>query len=163
MTEIDTIPEEDALRRLLVSALDGDASDAQMAQLNELLGKSEQLRHLAATFMLDDFILAKEMRTVEEALAFLTQPLESLSDIRAGATRERRILPADSQSTANQIRRSAWRSFRPVTHTAMWSALRVVNDHGLAVLAAMLLVTAGLGWHYWRMQSQFDRLYSSTS
>ena len=69
--------EDDEVRKILLIALDGDASEEQCARLNELLRDSEPLRRSAAQFLRDDSILTEEIGTLEEALGFLRKSAES--------------------------------------------------------------------------------------
>ena len=52
---------EEKLRKLLVSAIDGEASDAELLRLNESLRTDENLRESAARFLCDDAFLGEEI------------------------------------------------------------------------------------------------------
>jgi hypothetical protein len=157
MTERDISHEEQVLRGLLVNALDGAASAEQIVQLNELLSENEQLRHSTARFLLDDSILAEEIGTIEQAIAFFTRSAEGASGSEVVTTREPVSCP---KPVADQVRSPARSSTLPTIWTGILSSLRAVNNHGLAVLAAGLLIAIGFGWHYWSMLSKFDSLYA---
>ncbi len=148
--------EDDEIRRLLVVALDGDASDEQCARLNELLRGSEHLRRAAAQFLRDDSILTEEIGTLEEALAFLRQSSESESNATATAEDAGRFAASSPPWTAPPLASSP--------KLAIWKRLRraadYVNSHGMAVAAAALLLGIGFAWHYVAMMERFERLYS---
>jgi hypothetical protein len=150
--------DDEGLRELLVGALDGDVSDAQLAQLNELLRINEALRRSAARFLCDDSFLAEEIGTIEEAISFLKQPVDSFSG--SGEVTESDVGATQSQPLVELSRRAARPSFlAPVRRGARWT-YRFVNNHGLAVAAAASVIAVILGWQYWTMLTKFDRLYS---
>jgi hypothetical protein len=149
--------EDDEIRQLLMTGLDGDTSDEQRARLNDLLRGSEQLRQSAARFLRDDSILTEEIGTLEKALSFLQQSSEPAAT--AGADQ---LLPALAR----------WdRANRPLTSTIsanpLWRTMRraadYVNGHGLAVAAAAAIVSIGLIWQYGTMMAKLDRLYTLTA
>ena len=72
----DSTIDERGLKVLLLSALDGDASDAEIEWLNDVLRRNEELRRSAARFLCDDAFLAEEIGTIEQAVAFLKLPME---------------------------------------------------------------------------------------
>lgn len=160
MTQKDTSRQEDVLGWLLVTALDGQATPAQIEQLNDLLRTDEQSIRSAALFLVDDVLLAEEIGTIEEAIVFLTHPFddpaaEVPSPAGAGtAVRARNAL--SGHRTPSSAKRSLVISIRD----RMRSAIHAVNHHGLAVLAATLFIGLAFGWHYWSMMSKFDRLYT---
>jgi hypothetical protein len=149
----DRLENEDGLRELLVSALDGAASGADVQQLNELLRTDESLRRSAARFLFDDSYLAEEIGTIEQAISFLKQPLGPLSETDGDVG----AIPSE---LAEPSRRPARLSLLSTAGNGARWTFRFINNHGLAVAAAASLIAATLGWHYWTMLTKFDRLYS---
>ena len=151
--------EDDEVRQLLMTALDGEMSDGERTRLNDLLRGSEQLRQSAARFLRDDSILTEEIGALEKALSFLQQSSEPAA---AGADTDR-ILPAlapwDREnrplSVTNSSANPLWRTVR--------RAADYVNGHGLAVAAAAAIVSVGLIWQYTTMMAKLDRLYALTA
>lgn len=153
--------DDEALRKLLVTALDGDADGAQIARLNDTLHDNEHLRRSAARFLCDDAYLAEEIGTIEQAIAFLKQP--PLAKSSTGGT-------ADGSASIDALRAASAKETLPpgagppyilrLVRTGVRATLGFINHHGLAVAATMLVVAAGFGWHYWTMMTKFDRLYS---
>jgi hypothetical protein len=151
--------DDDDLRKLLLSALDGDADDAEIARLNETLRNNVASRRSAARFLCDDSFLAEEIGTIEQAVAFLKRPLESPAENDGVAGIDTNYQPSSTEPTIIGSP-TARASFSPKLRWGLRSSLQLVNNHGLAVAAAALFVAAVLGWHYWTMMSKFDRLYS---
>jgi hypothetical protein len=152
-----TVAHENELRRLLLAALDGDATDDQTARLNELLRGDEGARRSAARFLRDDSILSEEIGTLEQALAFLQ---------KAGVTLPAEPPPGDwgdlpvalgelrgadvAEASAAGPRRTIASRFR--------DAAAYINDHGLAVAVAASLLAVGFIWHYAMVMDEFNRL-----
>jgi hypothetical protein len=151
-------PDDDGLRELLISALDGDASDAEIVQLNELLRSGENMRRSAARFLCDDSFLAEEVGTIEQAIGFLKQSAELPSENGDSRDGERIIVPYSPMSVESRPRRS--QPYMSLARNGVRSALQFINHHGLAVTAAAIILAIGIGWHYSTMMAKFDRLYS---
>jgi len=74
-------PELDAeLKRLLVAAAFADASEAEIARLNDLLLRHEQLRHTAARFFEEEAVLRREFALLDRVVQFHT-PFESSGEV----------------------------------------------------------------------------------
>ena len=149
---------ESELRRLLLVALDGDATDQQLAQLNDLLLADEAARRSASRFLQDDSILREEIGTLETALSFLQQAGKASKSTDAEAAADE--LPP----IVDYFQRSAVpdESSRSTTGAIRGKALRVaefVNAHGLAVAVAALVLFAAFAWQYNSLLSRFDDLY----
>lgn len=158
-----TVAHDDELRRLLLSALDGDATDEQTARLNELLRGDEAARRSAGQFLRDDSILCEEIGTLEQALAFLQQAGVSLPPTgeASGSWSE---LPAAlgelcSEVGAGASSRAPDRSMR----AKLRDAAAFINDHGLAVAVAASLLAVGFLWHYATVMGEFNRLQTLTA
>lgn len=158
----DSLKEEE-LRTLLVRAMDGDASDAELLQLNEMLRDQEDLRRVAARFLCDDAFLAEEIGTIEEAVLFLKQPFScSAAGVASsnghGAFAE--YEPNVATPRQDLVQPAGKISIFAAGRKQVRSAFQAVNSHGLAVTAAAILLAVGFGWHYLTMMAKFDRLYS---
>jgi hypothetical protein len=155
--------QEDEVRELLMVALDGDLSDEQRAQLDELLRGSEALRRTAARFLWDDSILTEEIGTLSEALDFLQQPQEQ--------TPSGEVIPTvDSIGAASSPRFEAleqWAGGGSTPAVAPIGKIRVaidyINHHGLVVALAASVAAIGFLWQYSSMMAKLDRLYSLTA
>ncbi|MGD9634378.1 MAG: FecR domain-containing protein [Pirellulales bacterium] len=172
MNESDKLQTETAIRELIVSALDGDASEAQLVQLNEALRSDESLRRSARRFLYDDALLAEEIGTLDEAISILKQSAEAPTDIvlPSGERSLSQLHPSVAypstahQSAALQLKESTARNgLISLVRGGMHSALEFVNRHGLAVAAMATFVVAGIAWHHISLMVEFDRLYSLTS
>lgn len=137
-------------------ALDGDASEEQLASLNTMLRDNGELRQSAARFLSDDSILTEEIGTLEEALAFLRQSADVSARTLSGACETPPAVPARRdwrEATSEALApRSGW-------GRALHGAADYVNAHGLFVAAAAVLCLAAFAWHYATMMTKFDRLY----
>lgn len=162
MNESDTLHREEVLRELLVSALDGDASETELLQLNKALLGDESLRRSARRFLFDDALLAEEVGTLDEAINILKH-----SAVPLGASNfpdgEHSDSPPCSSATAETDRRPVSYELVTLARNSVRTALRTINHHGLAVAAAAIFVVAGIGWHHVTLIAQFDRLYSLTT
>jgi hypothetical protein len=143
-----TVAHEDELRRLLLAALDGDASNEQLARLNDLLRGDEGTRRSAAQFLRDDSFLSEEIGTLEKALAFLQQAGVTLPPIEDAAS-PLGVLPAtlgefpsaaDSAAAADAPSGSI--------RTTLRHAAEFINSHGLAVAVAASLLAVAFFWQY---------------
>jgi hypothetical protein len=158
-----TVAHEDELRRLLLVALDGDATDEQTARLNELLRGDGTVRRSAAQFLRDDSILSEEIGTLEQALTFLQQAGVTLplTDGTGGSWSE---LPA----TLGELRGEAGaEALPPDSRRTMRAKLRdaaeFINEHGLAVAVAASLLAVAFFWHYATVMDEFNRLQTLTA
>jgi hypothetical protein len=151
---------DDEVRKLLLDALDGDATEEQLASLNTMLRESEALRQSAARFLSDDSILAEEIGTLEEALAFLRQSADVSGRSLGSARDERLAVPARHdwrEATAEPLApRSRW-------GRALHAAADYVNAHGLFVAAAAALCLAAFASDYLNMMKESDRLHELTA
>lgn len=159
-----TVAHEDELRRLLLDALDGDATDGQTARLNELLRGDEGARRSAAQFLRDDSILSEEIGTLGQALAFLqkagvtvpsdsSRPFGGWGNLPAALGEIRDADAAEEPSGGR--RRTISARCRDIA--------AAINDHGLAVAVAASLVAVGFVWHYVTVMGEFHRLQSLTA
>jgi anti-sigma factor RsiW len=150
------VPDEDELRRLLLAALDGDASDEQTARLNELLRTDVTIRRSAAQFLRDDSILSEEIGTLEKALAFLQQAGVALPST-GDAARDLGILPA----TLGEFRaptKLGPPSMRSSLRARVSQTAGFLNSHGLAITAAAALMAVGMFWYFSGIMSELNRL-----
>ena len=162
MNESDKFRDEEALRELIVSALDGDASEAQLLRLNEALCGDESLRRSARRFLFDDALLAEEIGTLDEAINILKHSAEPLGE--SNFPQDEQSCPQPHPSAiAESSGRSANFGVVSLARNGVRSALRFVNRHGLAVAAMAAFVMAGIGWHHLTLLAKFERLYSLTS
>ncbi len=72
------------LSQLLAAAALGDASDAQIARLNDLLLQDESLRHQAARFFEEEAVLRREFQVLDRVVEYHT-PLREASKVVASA------------------------------------------------------------------------------
>lgn len=167
MNESDKLQTEEALRELIVSALDGDASAAQLTQLNEALRSDEALLRSARRFLYDDALLAEEIGTLDEAISILRQSAEVQADdsllARDESLPQLRPSIAHPSSAAQSGKERSGRGWVSLARGGVRSALEFVNRHGLAVAAMAAFVIAGIVWHHVSLMVAFDRLYTLTS
>ncbi len=150
---------DERMKSLLLSAMDGNASEIQLEQLNEMLRGSEERCRSAARFLCDGSYLSDVIKNIDESHALQqglqTYGLEILATKQLPRKDGLRLPPARSaQAGANSplLERDAKNRVR--------SALQFVNHHGLlvAVAAAALLVV--FGWQYVSMRSNLERLHT---
>lgn len=160
MNENDALHDEEALRGLLVSALDGDASEAELRQLNDALRSDESLRRSVSHFLCDDALLAEEIGTLEEAMSVLRQSAQAASCGSGLPDVELPLVPIELPASAESRGPRSMSGFISAARSGWQGAVRFIDHHGLAVAAAALIVLAGIGWHHMTMLAKFDRLYS---
>jgi hypothetical protein len=148
---------EEEIRGLLVSALDGHASDAELQQLNEALRGDESLRRSTQRFLMDDALLAEEIGTLDEAIHILRHSAESLSAEPNLATRAKPTRQSPSFGSAHGA------GLLTLAQNSAQATLKFINHHGLAVAVMAMFVLAGIAWNHVRLMTEFDRLYSLTT
>lgn len=152
--------DQEALRAWLVSALDGDASDAELQQLNDALRGDETLRRSVTHFLCDDAMLTEEVGTLEEALGVLRRSAHAAS-CEGGLIDDQLPLVPHPMTLASETSGdgTASRSLSAV-RGAVQQVIHFIDQHGVAVAAAALIVLAGVSWQYLTMLAKFDRLYA---
>lgn len=167
MNESDQLHTEEAIRELIVSALDGDASQAELARLNDRLCNDESLLRSARRFLYDDALLAEEIGTLDEAISILRHSAEAPVDSGLFADEkslsEPRPSVIDPTSAAQSSRTPASGGLVSLARGSVRSAFEFVNRHGIAVAAMATFVVAGIAWHHASLMGEVDRLYSLTT
>jgi hypothetical protein len=118
----------------LLSALSGEASDADLAVLRSALADSEELRQQACEFLYDDALISNFCRTEKER-----------RDIS-------RHLTAGNDVAGDRV---------PGTlHAYVTHVVSRVNHHGFAVAAIACTVLVALFAYTYTLESKLDRLYA---
>lgn len=144
---------DEEMRKLVLSALDGAATEEQLVHLNALLREHESLRRSIAQFLCDESLLAEEIGAIGKASRFLHELAESEPEL-AALGRASGIVSADEAGAA-ATRSNAWRPLAGVRKAA-----RFVDSHGWFVAAAATILGLFFGWHHLSLMSKFDKLYS---
>lgn len=143
---------EDVMRTLLLTAIEGDATQSQIEQLNELLRESEELRKSAIRFLCDDSYLSDVIKDLDESQQ-LVQGLRAYGlEVVAN---EHPLLDVSQPSLSARRNR-----FSQVKLSPLRSALQFVDRHGLFVAAIAAAILVAFGWHYLTMQSKLERLHT---
>lgn len=155
---------EEECRKLLVSAMDGEASSAELEQLNGLLRQSAELRQSAARFMCDGSYLADAIRAVGETAALIDGwPVPGCEQGLSLHAADGHVV--DVSPRTEQFARSY--GDRPSTYSAsqnpVLSAFRLINRHGLIVAATAAVLMLAFTWHYLVIMSKFDQLQSTAA
>src|SRR3990172_6850463 len=150
---------EDRLRSLLVRALDGDATGAELNELNDLLLESPALCKCAARFICDDSYLAGAIKSIDQTAKFLKELRPEAAngvafEQASGGVAVQHILthPAPTSPDSSAVEFGA--------RTFVLSATQIINRHGLLVAATAAALMLALAWQYVAMKSEFERLHS---
>jgi hypothetical protein len=152
----------DSLRRLLMEALDGEASDDQLDELNQVLRDDAAARRTVVEFLRDEALLSEEIGTLDDALAVIRQAVGSrptasdLPSILGNASNSLSGAAASRPFGAAAPKRSRGGSIV----SRLRRAADYVNNHGLAVSLLSLAIGASFYWHYSTILAKFDELYS---
>jgi hypothetical protein len=158
---------EGKVHALLVSALDGDATDAELQELNALIAEHPALCRSAARFLCDDSYLAGAVKSLDEVAKF-SQQLHAEAMNRSGLEYASADIAAQ-RALANgnaPTERSATTSLsslppaRADRKNILVSALQFANRHGLLVAATAAAIVAMLVWQNVVMRSEFERLHT---
>jgi hypothetical protein len=151
---------EERMKSLLLSAMDGEATEFQLEQLNEMLRGSEELCRSAARFLCDGSYLSDVIRDIDESDALLqglqTFGLEILAKEQLPRLGDSRLSP-DRSVHAGSIKNLR----RPTdVNSHVQATLQFVNHHGLLVAAAAAALLVVFGWQYASMRSNLERLHT---
>ena len=150
---------DERMKSLLLNAMDGNASEIQLEQLNEMLRGSEELCRSAARFLCDGAYLCDVIKNMDESHALLqglqTYGLEILAT---------QLLPRKEglgMPPERSVQTGAARPFLEVdARNRVQSFLQFVNHQGLLVAAAAAVLLVVFGWHYAAMRSNLERLHT---
>ena len=148
---------EQRAKSLLLTVLDGGGSEAERAQLNQLLREDVDLRQSVVHFLCDSSYIADAIRTTDEAAALRQEMLllaTSSTPLPTGAIARAEGL---SYSMTNGPREA---SFRGRAIKRVVSGIHFVDRHGLIIGAAASLLLGILGWQYISMLSKVNRLHA---
>lgn len=148
---------DDSFRLLLISALDGDATSAELKELNELLLKYPELRKSAARFVGDDSYLSGAIKSIDQTAKFF-------EELQAEATKDDTAAHASlnlAGQTAPDCPESAEAGFQQREYgprALVLSTLRTINRNGVVVAATAAVVMIAFAWQYVAIKSEFERL-----
>ncbi len=147
---------EQNAKSLLLKVVDGDATDAQRDELNQLLRADSELRQAVVRFLCDDSYLADAIKAGDEAAA-LRQELSILAAVAPHGATGNVGTPDGPPGRVDETRPH---SIAISSVNRVVASTRLVNRHGMLVGAAASLLLALLGWQYLATLSELERLHA---
>jgi hypothetical protein len=150
---------EQRARWLLLSVVDGDATEAERTELNELVRADAELRQSVVRFLCDGSYIASTIESNDQ-VAKLRAELAALGAAALGPATCQAEIPGRSTgfapSQSDMLRTGLL--VRAMNRVA--SGLRMVDRHGLVVAMAASLVVMALGWQYLAVISELHDLHA---
>ncbi len=148
---------EQRAKSLLLSVVDGDATEAERMELNELVREDAELRQSVVRFLCDGSYLATAIESSNEVATLRTELAALGAAAMTPATCQVDIPGWSNGATSSQAGTPLARLLVRAKNRVV-SGLRVVDRHGLVVAIAASLVVMALGWQYLAMISKLNRL-----